>query len=180
MAQQPNKNYFASTSTVDWQQGSVFSLAQQLAAEVTTPEQLVQHTRAWVEKNISESAAQDSVSCCASEVLNLGKGSSFSKSHLLAALLRANGLASSFCYQRVCDAQQDLQLQGYCAVWLSGYGWYPLLLGQVTQQPISYRDGEFDYRLYSHTPLPEVVRVLNSGNCWEEVRQVMPKKISMG
>ena len=49
-----------------------------------------------------------------------------SKSHLLAALLRANGIPAGFCYQRLSidDIGPPFSLHGFNAVWLQEYGWY--------------------------------------------------------
>jgi transglutaminase-like putative cysteine protease len=41
------------------------------------------------------------VTCKASEVLQHGEGICYAKSHLLAALLRAQGIPAGFCYQRL-------------------------------------------------------------------------------
>ncbi|GGE03774.1 hypothetical protein GCM10011571_00840 [Marinithermofilum abyssi] len=41
------------------------------------------------------------VTCNASEVLQYGEGICYAKSHLLAALLRAQGIPAGFCYQRL-------------------------------------------------------------------------------
>lgn len=181
MAQIPSKNYFAATEVVDWQQQGVFALAQQFAIGITNTEQMVDACQRWVEQNIATSCFDDSlVSCSASEVLSLGEGCSFSKSHLLAALLRANGLASSFCYQRLSTLSGGLQLIGYCAVWLTDYGWYPLILGDIPQEPLEYAKGEFHYRIYSHAPLPEVIRALQYADCWGSAKLAIPIQLSMG
>ena len=47
----------------------------------------------------SADAGRDELPCRASEVLEAGTGIGFSKSHLLAALLRAVGVPAGFCYQ---------------------------------------------------------------------------------
>ena len=41
------------------------------------------------------------VTCKASDVLRHGTGYGYAKSHLLAALLRANGIPAGLCYQRL-------------------------------------------------------------------------------
>lgn len=50
----------------------------------------------------------------------------YAKSHLLAALLRAHGIAAALCYQRLSVDGQDAPycLHGLNAVWLNGHGWY--------------------------------------------------------
>ena len=45
--------------------------------------------------------AHQKVTCKASEVLREGQGICYAKSHLLAAILRCNGVPAGFCYQRL-------------------------------------------------------------------------------
>ena len=65
------------------------------------------------------------VTCTASDVLRHGTGICFSKSHLLAALLRANGIPAGFCYQLLRldpPANNELVLHGMNGVYLAGIG----------------------------------------------------------
>jgi transglutaminase-like putative cysteine protease len=66
------------------------------------------------------------VTCRASDVLRHGTGYCYAKSHLLAALLRANGIPAGLCYQRlvVGDKGAPYCLHGLTAVYLQQYGWY--------------------------------------------------------
>jgi transglutaminase-like putative cysteine protease len=68
------------------------------------------------------------VARCASEVLESGSGICWAKSHLLAALLRANGLPAALAYQRVTaeGTRTGFVLHGLNAVWLPSLGWYRL------------------------------------------------------
>lgn len=52
------------------------------------------------------------VTCNASEVLNYKEGICYAKSHLLAALLRSQGIPTGFCYQRL--MLFDTPEKGYC------------------------------------------------------------------
>ncbi|WP_042454329.1 transglutaminase-like domain-containing protein [Neobacillus dielmonensis] len=52
------------------------------------------------------------VSCNASEVLTYKEGICYAKSHLLAALLRSQGIPTGFCYQRL--MLFDTPEKGYC------------------------------------------------------------------
>lgn len=62
----------------------------------------------------------------ASDVLKHATGYCYAKSHLLAALLRANGIPSGFCYQRltITDDKPPLCLHGLNAIYLADFGWY--------------------------------------------------------
>jgi transglutaminase-like putative cysteine protease len=67
----------------------------------------------------------DVVTLKASEVLRAGTGWCFAKSHLLAALLRVNGIPAALCYQRLQkDGQGTYTLHGLNAVFLPEHGWY--------------------------------------------------------
>ncbi len=61
------------------------------------------------------------VTCTASEVLLAGEGLCYAKSHLLAALLRAQGIPTGFCYQRLAvgaTPEMGYALHGLNAVYL--------------------------------------------------------------
>jgi transglutaminase-like putative cysteine protease len=82
----------------------------------------------WVRDEIrhtQDHSLQD-VTCTASEVLEAGHGFCYAKSHLLAALLRANGIPTGFCYQRLAlDANGASHcLHGLNAIHLPNVGWY--------------------------------------------------------
>ncbi|WP_413367163.1 transglutaminase-like domain-containing protein [Lysinibacillus sp. 3P01SB] len=52
------------------------------------------------------------ITCNASDVLNFKEGICYAKSHLLAALLRSQGIPTGFCYQRL--MLFDTPAKGYC------------------------------------------------------------------
>lgn len=66
------------------------------------------------------------VTCKASAVLEYRTGYCYAKSHLLVALLRANGIPAGLCYQRLAvgEAGPPYCLHGLTAVYLVDYGWY--------------------------------------------------------
>ncbi|MHB1661933.1 MAG: transglutaminase-like domain-containing protein [bacterium] len=66
------------------------------------------------------------VTCRASDVLLHGTGYCYSKSHLLAALLRANKIPAGLCYQRLPKETEGppFCLHGLNAVFIKPYGWY--------------------------------------------------------
>lgn len=66
------------------------------------------------------------VTCRASDVLEHRTGYCYAKSHLLAALLRANGIPAGLCYQRLAVGAEGppFCLHGLNAVWLPDHGWY--------------------------------------------------------
>jgi len=78
----------------------------------------------YVRDEIAHSAdiAVSTVTCTASDVLAAGHGICCSKSHLLAALLRANGIPAGMCYQKLRtdehDPESDLILHCLNAIYL--------------------------------------------------------------
>ena len=66
------------------------------------------------------------VTCKASDVLIHGTGYCYAKSHLLAALLRANAIPAGLCYKRLAFETdgQSYCLHGLNAIYLEQHGWY--------------------------------------------------------
>ena len=60
------------------------------------------------------------VSISASDTLAHGTGLCFAKAHLLAAVLRSQGVPTGFCYQRLTDDGATFMLHGLVAVFLNG------------------------------------------------------------
>jgi transglutaminase-like putative cysteine protease len=60
------------------------------------------------------------VSISASDTLAHGTGLCFAKAHLLAAVLRSQGIPTGFCYQRLTDDGVTFMLHGLVAVFLDG------------------------------------------------------------
>ena len=118
--------FVAASEVVDFHHPEVERLARALRAD--TAPATAQRCYDWVRDRIEHSIdyRRDEVSCSASEALALGTGLCIAKSHLLVALLRANGIPSGFCYQRLtlCDAGSPFCTHGLVAVWLEQGGWY--------------------------------------------------------
>ncbi|HEY3308940.1 MAG TPA: transglutaminase-like domain-containing protein [Desulfuromonadaceae bacterium] len=116
--------YLVSDTIVDWQTPAVrqkaLELTQSLSEEVAKARCLYE----WVRDSIphSNDAGLEIVTCTASEVLHHGTGICFSKSHLLAALLRAVNIPAGFCYQVLrLDPPVDNEpvLHGFNAIYLA-------------------------------------------------------------
>jgi len=122
------KKYLEVSEFVDWDDADVFKLAQQLAAIDSNELALVDNCFVWVRDNIKHSwdYKMNPVTCKASDVLKHGTGYCYAKSHLLAALLRANKIPAGLCYQRLSinDKGAPYSLHGLNAVHLKEYGWY--------------------------------------------------------
>ena len=129
------------------------------------------------------------VTCKASEVLEHGTGYCYAKSHLLAALLRANAIPAGLCYQRLSLEGNGAPycLHGLNAVRLPVHGWYridprgnkPGVDAQfhppLEQLAFSLKfDLEADLPEIRSEPLPVVIRVLTTCVTVEEVYRNLP------
>lgn len=184
-------DYLAVSAYIDWNVESIVSLATRLAAGLDGEEAVVRRCFGYVRDEILHSYdyERNPVTCRASDVLRHGTGYCYSKSHLLAALLRANGIQAGLCYQRLLiDPDGDrLCLHGLNAVRLKSSGWYridprgnkPGLRADCTPpieclpfSPLSA--GEVDVPGIYSEPLPEIVEVLESSRTYTEVAGRLP------
>lgn len=122
------QQYLTATAVIDWQHPDILQLAKKLAtSEIHTT---TKASFEWVRDNIYHSSdyKMNPITCRASEVLQHKTGYCYAKSHLLAALLRANSIPTGFCYQRlsVFDDGAPYCLHGLNAVYLPQHGWYRL------------------------------------------------------
>lgn len=124
----------------------------------------------------------------ASEVLQHRTGYCYAKSHLLAALLRANDVPTGFCYQRLAGYEDGrFCLHGLNAIFLHGVGWYRVdargnkpgvdaAFCPPTEQlafKLSAR-GEADLPGIYPEPRREIVACLNQFTTWQEVADNLP------
>lgn len=120
--------YLVSSEFIDWQDPEITKLAQKLAQDQVSDEAIARSCFEWVRDNIKHSwdYKLEKVTCKASDVLKYGTGYCYAKSHLLAALLRANNLPTGLCYQRLSinDNGAPYSLHGLNAVYLKEFGWY--------------------------------------------------------
>lgn len=120
--------FLRSTEIIDWQHPAVAARARELAAGLTDPAAIAARCFQYVRDEIRHTADDGSsvVTCAASEVLQHKSGYCYAKSHLLAALLRANGVPAGLCYQRVSmdEEGQRFCLHGLNAVLLPDIGWF--------------------------------------------------------
>ena len=120
--------YLASSKYIDAHHPKVVQKAAELAVGCTSEEMLVLRCFEFVRDAIKHSNDYqlNPVTCSASEVLQHGTGYCYAKSHLLAALLRANGIPTGLCYQRLAVGTEGppFCLHGLNAVYLKQHGWY--------------------------------------------------------
>ena len=183
------QEYLANTNVIDWQYPDILKLAGKLAASdtYTTAKACFE----WVRDNIyhSHDYEMNPVTCRASEVLKYQTGYCYAKSHLLAALLRANSIPTGFCYQRlsVFDDGAPYCLHGFNAVYLDKYGWYRLDARgnkpgvdaefKPPQEQLAYGisfPAEVDCKYIFARPLPQVIKALQTYSTWDELLHNLP------
>jgi transglutaminase-like putative cysteine protease len=93
--------FLAHDDIVDWRAPEVAGLAATFGSG--DRREVIGRAYAWVRDRVPHSwdIQSDVVSVSASDCLRKGTGICYAKSHLLAALLRALGVPTGFCYQRV-------------------------------------------------------------------------------
>lgn len=120
--------YLASGKYIDFDHPLVAEQAAALARGYAEETVIARRCFEFVRDEIRHSwdFKQNPVTCRASEVLLHGTGYCYAKSHLLAALLRANRIPAGLCYQRLSVSGEGAPycLHGLNAVFLQGYGWY--------------------------------------------------------
>lgn len=122
------REYLESSEHIDWKTPEVLAKARSLADGADSPEIIAEKCFIFVRDQIKHSWDHgcDPVTCKASDVLRYGTGYCYAKSHLLAALLRANGIPAGLCYQRltISNDTPPFCLHGLNAVYLENHGWY--------------------------------------------------------
>lgn len=122
----PPPAYLDATPWIDHDHPSVAALARDLRG----PDDLATAARAfaWVRDEVQHAGDHrvSPTACRASDVLAARAGWCFAKSHLLVALLRANGIPSGLAYQRLAldQAAGTYTLHGLVAAQLPQIGWY--------------------------------------------------------
>lgn len=113
---------------IDFDNASVAAKAKELADGCDSDAEIAKRCFEFVRDEIrhTNDYKDDITTCKASEVLAQGSGWCYAKSHLLAALLRANNIPAAICYQRlsIFDDGAPYCLHALNAVYLRDYGWY--------------------------------------------------------
>ena len=187
--------YLAASAIVDYRHPDVWRRAQALAQGAVDVLDVARRCYGFVRDEIAHSfdISSDPVSCTASEVLRNGHGICYAQSHLLAALLRANGVPAGFSYQRLDDDDGGFCLHGFNSVYLPEYGWYRIdARGNTSdidaqfcppQERLAFAvsgKGEIDYGLNLAEPLSCVVKALQNADSLDALRSTLPSSVSMG
>ena len=123
------KKYLEATEIIDYNNKEVHTLAMSLSSDCKTDAQIAKKCYEYVRDNINHSGDnKDNITTYkASDVLKYKTGWCYAKSHLLAGLLRANGIPTGFTYQRLScsEYKRDIYcLHGLNSIYLKEFGWY--------------------------------------------------------
>ncbi|WP_346838592.1 transglutaminase family protein [Microbulbifer sp. SAOS-129_SWC] len=171
------QQYLQACAIIDWRDDAIVSTAQRLAAGSADRETTARRCFEFVRDEIPHSwdLQRNPVTCRASDVLRHKTGFCYAKSHLLAALLRANTIPAGLCYQRLLlDSEQHRYcLHGLNAVHLPEHGWVRIDArgnsGSISAQFVPPQEklafpvrgaGEADLPNIYTEPLPVVVEAL--------------------
>jgi transglutaminase-like putative cysteine protease len=190
----PNpRTFLAASRIIDYDHPAVYRKAVELAAGAVNEEAVADRCFLFVRDEIRHSAdfLQNPVTLKASEVLEHRTGFCYAKSHLLAALLRANGIPAGLSYQRLTfdSIGRPFALHGLNAVCLPEHGWYRIdargnkpgidarftppveRLAYVPREP-----GESDLPGIFTEPFPEVIEVLTRCRDYRDVLDNPPDR----
>ena len=185
------EKYLQPSQIIDWQNPEILELADRLAATAQTTEEIAKACFEWVRDRIQHSYDYqlNPVTCRASDVLKYQTGYCFAKSHLLAALLRANQIPAGLCYQRLSldDRGAPYTLHGLNAIFLPEIGWYRIdprgnrvgVNAQFTppQEQLAFEirsSQESNFSNIFAEPLPIIVDVLQTSSTWQDVLTNLP------
>lgn len=184
------KDFLKSSHYIDWKDPKILEKAAQLKANEESDLNIAKRCFEFVRDQIKHSSdfQLNPVTCKASDVLKYSTGYCYAKSHLLAALLRANGIASGLCYQRLTISDKPpFCLHGLNAIYLKDFGWYRVdargnKVGVDAQfsppkEQLAFpltTEGEADIPEIYSEPLKLIIDCLNSYQSWDEVLKNLP------
>jgi transglutaminase-like putative cysteine protease len=185
------EQYLKVSEVIDWQHPEIRKRAEKIAVGKETPIAISKACFEWVRDEIFHSCdyRMNPMTCKASDVLRHQTGYCFAKSHLLAALLRANQIPVGFCYQRlsVDDKGAPYSLHCFNAIYLAEVGWYRVdargnkagVNARFTppQERLAYKiqlPEEADFPAILVEPLQIVVTALQAQATWDEMLHNLP------
>ncbi len=185
------EEYLSPSEVIDWSDPKILALAKQIASGHKTSTAIAKACFEWVRDEIFHSFdyQMNPVTCRASDVLRYRTGYCYAKSHLLAALLRANKIPAGFCYQRLSidDQGAPYSLHGFNAIHLPEIGWYRVDVRgnkegvdaqfSPPQERLAYGTRfaeEADFQAILAEPLQMVVEALQAQNTWDDMLHNLP------
>jgi transglutaminase-like putative cysteine protease len=185
------REFLQASKYIDWGHPDIVASATALSQRSRDPIEIARSCFEFFRDEVRHSLdfQMNPVTCKASDVLKYRTGYCYAKSHLLVALLRANGIPAGLCYQRliISSGHPSYRLHGLVAAYLEPYGWYRIdPRGNKTGvnsefcPPIeklafmAAAEGEADLPEIWAEPLQPVVRVLESYKNYVEVADNLP------
>jgi ribosomal protein S18 acetylase RimI-like enzyme len=185
------KEFLEETKIIDFTNPDIQKLSHELWKNCTTDKEIAKKCFIYVRDNIHHSGDfKDEITTCkASDVLKYKTGWCYAKSHLLAALLRVNGIPTGFCYQRLScsEYKKDIYcLHGLNAVYLKNYGWYKIdargnkegvnaqFSPPFEEVAFKLEKNEFDLANIYSEPLDVVVESLTENKTYDEMINIFP------
>lgn len=185
------EKYLRASEVIDWQHPEIIELANQIASGHGTSTAIAKACFEWVRDEICHSFdyQMNPVTWRASDVLRYKTGYCYAKSHLLAALLRANKIPAGFCYQRLSidDQGAPYSLHGFNAIHLPEIGWYRVdargnkegVDAQFSppQEQLAFKIQfleEADFHAIFSEPLQIVIEALQAQTTWDDMLRNLP------
>tara|TARA_R110002049_G_scaffold181829_2_gene349290 strand:- start:55 stop:657 length:603 start_codon:yes stop_codon:yes gene_type:complete len=185
------KDFLKSSKYVNSDHPEVMKKAHALSSGTDDPVEIAKTCFEFVRDEIKHSwdYQLNPVTCSASDVLKHGTGYCYAKSHLLAALLRANRIPAGLCYQRLTIANDapPFCLHGLNAIFLEPFGWYrvdargnkPGVSAQFCPplEKLAFSlltEGEVSFLEIWAEPLQSVVAVLEKYDDYVQVSENLP------
>ena len=187
------RGFLAAGRIIDHNNPAVQEVARRLADGLTDDEAIAERCYLFVRDEICHSAdfSMNPVTLKATDVLLHRTGFCYAKSHLLTALLRADGIPAGLCYQRIRSSGTGhrFALHGLNAVYLKEHGWYRIdargnksgidarfeppaeHLAFILREP-----GEGDLPGIFPEPFPEVIVALMRCRDYREVMDNLPDR----
>jgi transglutaminase-like putative cysteine protease len=185
------EEYLRASEIIDWSHPEIVELAKQIALKHETSTAIAKACFDWVRDEIRHSFdyQMNPVTCRASDVLKYKTGYCYAKSHLLAALLRANQVPVGFCYQRLSidDKGAPYSLHGFNAIHLPKIGWYRVdargnkegINAQFSppQERLAFKTQfpeEANFQTILSQPLKIIVETLEAQATWDDMLRNLP------
>jgi transglutaminase-like putative cysteine protease len=185
------QRYLLASRYIDFDAPDVRATARRLAEGAASETDVVRACFEFVRDEIRHSSdfKLNPVTCKASDALRHRTGYCYAKSHLLAALLRANGIPAGLCYQRlsVGTGGAPYCLHSLNAVYLKDVGWYridargnkPGIDARFAppREYLAFAIREQEERMLPEIwaePLPVVVDALARHDTWDQVLANLP------
>ena len=188
------QDYLTANEAVDSEHPTIIAKAKELSKGLTNDEAIAKNSFEFVRDEIDHSGDIPAkiTTYKASEVLEYKTGWCYAKSHLLAALLRANNIPTGLCYQRLSQGESGAPycLHGLNAIYLKDHGWYRVdsrgnkegvdaqFMPPVQKLAFAFQDeNEGDFETIYAAPLAEVAEALQCNVDYKAMVQNFPDKI---